>query len=392
MVTRMRLGLAVAALFPGVVLACSDIWGFRDVTLIDAGADAPHDAPPATDAGGDVVEARAPDAMPEAAPGCAQALPPGRPNTDDTPDGGDGGVDIVFAATTLDIGQNSSSAFDPNHPLGFDLDGVCTCFEDAGGSCVGTTQVCDTAGGRDESANVVLAEIAVDPYLSQAGLQASLSEGDFGLLLHVHGYNGLANDQSVIVEYFPSGGTLGASPDAGAAWTVTSGSVFNMTGGVWVSNYLDGTAYVKDFVLVSQLDSFPLLVIPKLGNGNPITFDLSSLVVAAPLVQTGGSWSIQGAQVGARWVTSDALYDMHTIQDLSGQSLCGSDSTYMTLVSHICDGADIAASPNLFDAGAPCSALSVGLGFDAVPASMGGKYDPPVVGIDCPDGWAPSCP
>lgn len=392
-VTRRRLAIAAVALFPGVALACSDIWGFHDLTLIDAGTDASHDARPMMDGGRPDARADtgAPDAMPEAAPGCVHAAPPGPPSTDDTPDAGDGGVDIVLALSTLDLGQNSASAFDPNDPLGFDLDGVCTCFQDAGGSCTGTRQICDTAGGRDESANVVLAALAVDPSLSQAGLQAGLSVGQFGMLFHIHGYNGLANDQSVIVEYFPSGGTLGGAPDAGAAWTVTSGSVFNGAPGAWVSNYLDDAAYVNGFVLVSHLAAFPLLIVPNLGNDNPITFNLADIIVAAPLVQTGGSWSIQGGQVGARWPTSEALYGLHTIQDLNGQSLCGTDPTYLTLVSYICGGADIAASTAQDDASLACSAASFGLGFSAVPATMGGKYDPPVTGVDCPDGWAPSC-
>lgn len=390
---RRRLAIAALALFPGVALACSDIWGLRDLTLLDAGTDASRDAAadgPQDDARGDVAS----DITPEVAPGCAHAVAPGPPSTDDTPDGGgDGGVDVVLALSTLDLGQNSASAFDPNHPLGFDLDGVCTCFDDAGGSCTGARQICDTAGGRDESANVVLAALAVDPSLSQAGLQTALSAGQFGMLLHIHGYNGLANDQSVIVEYFPSGGTLGVPPDAGGAqWTVTSASVFNGMPGAWVSNYLDDAAYVNGHVLVSHLAGFPLLVVPNLGNNNPVTFDLADVVLTAPLVQVGTGWTIQGGQVGARWATSAALYGLHTIQDLSGQSLCGTNATYLTLVSHICDGADIAASSAQDDAGLGCGALSVGLGFGAVPAAMGGEYDPPVQGVDCPDGWAPACP
>lgn len=384
-----RLLIAAATLLPGVAIACSDLWGFHDLTLLDAGADASRDAPAADAEHADSpADSGAPDAMPEASPGCAHAVPPGPPGTDDTADAGDASVDIVLAMSTMDLGQNSASAFDPNHPLGFDLDGVCTCFEDAGGSCTGVQSICDTAGGRDESANAVLAALAVDPSLSQAGLQASLSAGQFGMLLHIHGYNGLANDQSVIVEYFPSGGT---EVDAGSTqWTVTSGSVFNGKPGAWVSNYLDTTAYVNDYVLVSHLDSFPLLVVPNLGNNNPITLDLADVVVAAPLVQVGGSWAIQDGGVGARWPTSYALYDLHTILDLGGQALCGMDSTYLTLVSHICDAVDIAASAAQDDAGTACGALSLGIGFGAVPAVMGDTYDPPVTGVVCPDVWSPS--
>jgi hypothetical protein len=392
-VKRLRLAFVAAALLPGVVVACSDVLGFHDLTLIDAGADASYDAPPAKD-GGDASDGRAQDAMPEAAPGCAHAVPPGPPSTDDTPDGGGTEVDILLAMSTLDLGQNAMGNYDPNHPIGFDLDGVCTCFEDAGPSCVGPRLICDTAGGRDESANVVLGVLAGDPNLSQAGLQSSLSEGAFGLLLHIHGYNGLANDQSVIVEYFASAGT---QKDAGTGvWTVTPETVLEPAAdGGYVSSYIDSQAYVNNFVLVSQLSEvFPLVLVPNLGTiHNPITLNLSGLVLAAPLVQAGGTWSIDGGQMGARWPTSMALYDLHTIQDPVNPSLslCGTDTTYTALVTDICGNADIAASQNAADAAAPCSALSVGLGFNAAPAQMGGSYEPTAVGVDCPDGWAPSC-
>jgi hypothetical protein len=303
------LGLA-ALMLPGALIACSSIFGFQDLTLLDAGPDvsaegAANDARVDSTTPEAAADAGPPDAPSEASPegGCVHAVPPGLPATDDTPDGGDSGVDIVFALDTLDLGQNAAGQFDPNHPLGFDLDGVCTCIDDGGPSCTSSTLTCDTAGGRDEAANQILAILgAEDNHLSQAGLQARIASGAFGLLLHVHSYNGLSNDRSVVVEYFPSPGSQGPpSTDGGTAWNVTPESVLGGSAGQWVSIYQDLHAYVNDHVLVSHLDAFPLLVLPNTGaNDNPITFDLRDIVAQATIAQSGGTWSLQGGQVGAR--------------------------------------------------------------------------------------------
>ncbi len=397
---RRAIVLAAALTLPGALLACSSIFGFQELTLLDAGVDASVED--ATDAQIDSsaeagAEAASPDAPAEAAAegGCVHAVPPGLPATDDTPDGGDGGVDIVFAIDMLDLGQNAAGQFDPNDPLGFDLDGVCTCFDDAGPSCASSMVTCDTVGGRDEAANQILAVLgAEDNHLSHSHLQAQIASGVFGMLLHVHGYNGMANDQSVVVEYFPSPGSQGPpSADGGTSWNVTPESVLNGSPGQWVSIYQDIHAYVNDHVLVSHLTAFAFLVLPNTGgNDNPITFDLRDVVAVASIVQSGGTWSLQSGQVGARWATSDALYSFHTLSDTNGNSLCGSDPTYQLVSSGICSQADIASSPANDNQGLPCDALSMGFGFTAIPAQLGDEVDPLVVPSTCPDNWAPMCP
>jgi len=204
----------------------------------------------------------------------------------------------------------------------------------------------------------------------------------------------MANDQSVVVEYFPSPGSQGPpSADGGTSWNVTPESVLNGSPGQWVSIYQDLHAYVNDDVLVSHLAAFPLLVLPDTGgNDNPITFDLRDVVVAASIVPSGGTWSLQNGQVGARWATSDALYSFHTLSDTSGDSLCGNDLTYQLVSGGICSQADIASSPANDDMGLPCDALSIGLGFTASPAQLGDELDPLIVPSTCPDNWAPMCP
>jgi hypothetical protein len=407
-VPRRGVVITAALTLPAGLLACSGIFGFQQLTLLDAGLDASVEG--GADAQVDssleaAAEAATPDTGIDAAPeaameaGCVHAVPPGLPTTDDTPDAGDGGVDIVFALDTLDLGQNAAGQFNPNDPLGFDLDGVCTCFDDGGPSCANAMVTCDTAGGRDEAANQILAVLgAEDSHLSQASLQAQIASGAFGILLHVHGYNGLANDQSVVVEYFPSPGSQGPpSTDGGTAWNVTPESVLTGGPGQWVSIYQDLHAYVNDHVLVSHLAAFAFLVLPDTGgNDNPITFDLRDVVAEATMVSSGGggggTWSLQNGQMGARWATSDALYSFHTLSDTSGNSLCGSDLTYQVVSGGICSQADIASSPANDNQGLPCDALSIGLGFTASPAQLGDELDPLVVPSTCPDNWAPMCP
>lgn len=385
---RRRLVLLVGAIVPTAALACSSILGLHDLTLLDSGVDAAPEASPSLDA---VVESAAPDAGDAAAP-CAPALVPAFPPTDDTPDAGDGGVDILLALATIDLGQTAGQ-YNSNHPIGFDLDGICTCIDDAGSSCTGEPRVCDTAGGRDEAADEILATLSFYEPLSQSGLQQAISAGAFGLLLHIRGYNGLANDQSVSVEYFPSGGTLGAPADAGGPWSVTSASVAEGTSGNYVSNYLDLSAYVNGYVLVSHVTALPLLLVPTIDDqATPISIGLTDVLVAAPLVPAdGGSWAIEGGQLEGRWPTSDILYAVRTINAGNG-SLCGANGEYTTLAAQICAYADLAVTPQQDNTGASCGALSFAAGFGATPARMGGIYDPPISGVDCPDNWAPTCP
>jgi hypothetical protein len=395
--------IVLVAVPAAAALACSSLLGFKDLTLLDAGGDAAQDRVPPDD-GGDDGDA-APDAPAEG--GCAHAVPPGPPSTDDTPDGGDGGgVDLVMAMDSLDFGSKPSMTgqqFDPNDPLGFDLDGVCTCIDDGGPSCTSKMVTCDTAGGRDESANVLLAQLGnADGHLSQANLVADLRSGQFGMLVHVQGYNGLANDQAVTVDFFPSPGTtrdMSGNPippnfDGQDQWLVTNASVLAGSKPNYTSFYEDNHAYVNNHVLVTQLTmGFPLLIRPDTGgNDNPITFVLSTFTATARLVQgDAGGWTLQEGTVGARWPTTAALYAFHVLADLDGGGLCGSNISYQFLQGQICSSPDIAADPGNDNKGTACNALSMGLGFTASPALFGDEFTPTIVPTDCPDGWAPMC-
>ncbi|HZU83412.1 MAG TPA: hypothetical protein VE987_10870, partial [Polyangiaceae bacterium] len=404
LVAAAALGLPVAA-----ALACTSILGLEDLTLLDAAAgDATPEAQP-REAGDDATDAEidaadAGDAAPET--GCVHAVPPGPPATDDTPDGGDGGsiVDFVAALDSIDFGLDQNNVFHASDPIGFDLDGVCTCFDGGGPSCTSKNANCDGPGGRDEAANMLLSNLGIlNPHLSQASLLADLRSGQFGVLVHVLGYNGLANDQSVIVDFFASPGTtrdgkgnpIPPAFDGNDTWLVTSNSVLTGSKPNYVSRYEDGHAYVNDHVLVARLPAgFPLLIRPDTGgNSNPITLTLSPFELAAELaLGDGGRWTLQNGVVGARWATSAALYDFHTLADPDGGSLCGSDLEYGFLANQVCGSPDIASDPADDDAGLPCSALSMGIGFSGSAAQLGDVFDPSIVGVDCPDGWAPQCP
>ena len=95
-------------------------------------------APPVVDAGHD---------MPETGPpGCMRATYP------DPPGGMDDGTalpGLVFAVHSIDLGDNGDTP-------GYDLDNVCTCFDDAGPSCTGRSPqlstYCDATGGIDNQA------------------------------------------------------------------------------------------------------------------------------------------------------------------------------------------------------------------------------------------------
>jgi hypothetical protein len=307
-------------------------------------------------------------------------------------------------------------------PPGLDLDCVWTCPGQS--SCTqpsGSTPPCDTDGGRDIVANGLLSFLGqFESNFTAQSLNADIRAGQFGLLVRISEYNGGANDTQVNVEFFPSAGTvrdgLGRpSPpryDGTDIWTTTSAA---LPGGSAGSTqlpglFIDRSAYVNNHVLVVNLantppptgwDSstpppFPFLVMPGIGNDNPIVFHLQNVLGAVTLVSDdAGAWRARNGNLGGRWPTVEIVRGVAPLTDnIFGGNLCGTDTTFNTLAGYVCASADIAtnaANDNRVPA-APCDALSFGLGFQAGPAQLAQTpYDPPVIPPSCPDAWAPSC-
>jgi hypothetical protein len=220
----------------------------------------------------------------------------------------------------------------------------------------------------------------------------------------VHEYNGLANDQTVFLEFYASPGTtrdgfgnpIPPNFDGNDVWLVSPSTILvAQDAGQYVSKYQDNSAYVNNHVLVAHLpQGFPLLIRPNTGgNDNPITFDVTALELSATIGQNdAGLWTLNNGNVGARWPSSSALYDFHTLNDLSGNSICGDSGFYMALSATICSALDINSDPRNDNDAAPCDSVSIGIGFTASSALLGDQLDVQPVNVNCPNGWAPKCP
>jgi hypothetical protein len=411
--------LAVLAV-PATVAACSDILGFKELTLA-SGGDATTDSPVQTVEAG--VDAGTVEAGRDAGVDAPSVCTPGdyripaRPLVDD---GTPSVPQFILALESADFGAGSDAG-GAAPPPGLDLDCVDTCPAPSSCAPPGSTTPCDSLGGRDIAANQLLTFLGMyETSFQPQALNSDIERGEFGLVLRIGEYNGGANDTQVDVEFFPSSGTvrdaLGhpATPryDGKDVWTTTSAALAGGTAGntQLPSLFIDRFAYVSNHVLVTNLantpvpansDSsapppFPLLVLPNVGNDNPIVFHIHYLLGSATLVaDDAGVWHAQNGNLGGRWPTVDILRGIAPLTDsIFGGNVCGTDTTFNALAGYLCPAADIATNPandNLV-AAAACDALSFGVAFKGGPAKLATTpYDPPLVPPDCPDAWAPAC-
>ena len=119
---------------------------------------------------------------------------------------------------TVDVGASADAAVSvsdsnaPLPPIGFDLDNDCTCCNaeagsvcPTGGSCIGSSVICDDNAGRDHIALNIFREVPNASAAASAGMQA----GQFSILLQIGGYNGRPNDTNVAVALYVSNGIDG---------------------------------------------------------------------------------------------------------------------------------------------------------------------------------------
>lgn len=366
--------LLIAA--PSTWLACNAILGIDEPEL------RPPSSPP--------VDTDPTDTGPGDA-GCAKTTWPAPPSSDEPSDGGDASheTSFVVAARSLGFGLDPSLS-----PIGFDLDGTCTCPERE--SCVPRGDAgahCDDPGGLDLSLNkAVLAVIKEAPGFNEENLNDGLSRGRFGVLVEVSGYNGGPNDRQVEVAMFLSSGTSG---DATPTWTADDRwdldpSSLASDAGPPRSVYVDKTAYVRDFVLVaSRLQGAKL----ALGEGaNAFELDLGQTVLAARIVrESDGAFALEGGNIAARWPTQNVLKAIAPLNDpFDAGPICKSPLVYKLAKSTICAAADLSTNPLRDRTGADCDAISLGLRFRASPASFGVVRPKPVPIDTCP-GFVDDC-
>src|SRR6185503_18163336 len=123
---------------------------------------------------------------------CNPASWPAQPSADD-PSTVD--HEFIVAVRTLSFG------LDPTKPLGYDLDGTCTCPEpDACKRPADAGTRCDDPGGRDVALNQDLLSIIQSAKgFSEADLNSGLERGRYGEVIQVRKYNGTLDDLQVEV-------------------------------------------------------------------------------------------------------------------------------------------------------------------------------------------------
>jgi hypothetical protein len=371
-------------------IACASLYGGTDVpNPVDAAAST-GDAGPDRVSPVDATDGRPTgDAATDSLPSCNSPPWPGPPDAGAAADAAD--LTLVLAGEEFD--------FDPGHGIGLNLDGVCTC--PGPDSC--TLPPHATKGASCDDPN------GVDPVLNRAlltfdklvclPLEQAAPSGYSNLLLKISGYNGLPDDDHVIVELFISIGTPPMNEAGAPTPPKFDGTdvwqIWDQTIAGTLSKYADITsAYVSNSVLVaSPVDSngytgllwrlSPVACaeagLPLLGS-NPLIMQARGAVITGQLVRDAdGGFSLQNGLAGAR-VATDGPDGFLAALDQFG--LCRKDLRFLGAQSYVCDARDIALRPSDDNQHRPCNAVSFALGFTATPAMLGSA---------APLSLAPSC-
>ncbi len=332
---------------------------------------------------------------------CGLATFPGPPSIP-TPEGT---VEFVAAIRSIDFGEKTG-----NVP-GLDLDGKCTCTankipkgccQSDGPTCAMATKACDGPRGIDNAGAGVFSMLSTflgnfgSDYYSQRA-----AEGQWTTLLRVRDYNGTANDDRVEVDWYASKGVEhadgGVDPpawDGDDRWYVTNDSVDTPDGGapsLEQPRWFDKKAYVTDHVLVASMPSSVL----RLAGTSAVDIRLSAGFVVARIepLGAGKGYALTGGLLVFRWRIEDVFLALGSYRDEAGQPICTNDPFYKTGRTQLCSLPDItveAVAPT-----SPCTALSVGVAFEAQPARLGEFAAPAAVTNGCPPGSDPkddSCP
>jgi hypothetical protein len=266
---------------------------------------------------------------------------------------------------------------------GLDLDHACSREDGTPTTCVVGPLAAphkDDGNGVDDAMGWLLVDNQVQ--LNRVlGVLSATTDPRVTVLLRLTGYNGQANDDQVLVEAFT---TAGVEPvdDAGRPaeprwngtdhWTVSCETFATCDGGA-LTEVSDTMAYVSGGVLVvSNLGFLPAPIsFLQEGDGGFLTalINLNDPVLVAPLTHGDAGVEVHGGMLGARWRTADLIATVATDMCIPPDASEG----------FICPRADLASKAKLDGTGHACNALSVGMAFDAYPATINTSDVVPVV-------------
>lgn len=375
---------ARAALWACSLLAagsCARVLGIeeRPVGVAAPPDDASVDGTPseaAADAGGDSFQ------PPEAS--CPRHLPVRNPS--DPSEGGS--VDLVFAVHELDFGGGNNVWKE----LGFDLDNLDTQPDAGGASCSYTGGAAtvpagwyDNACAMDNSAGGLLSLASwMLPRLGESLLAVNqeYQKGSKGLLFLVQGYNGMPNDESVVVSVIESTGSTSPLWQGDDVWDLMEQSLSSQS--PLLSRYVDSSAYVSNGVLAARLAEVPVRLGGKESGTTLLMMNDALISASLSHDDASGFFKLLDGRLGGSLPT-ESLFG---VASSSGTS-CLTDDQIAVLVTNACPYRDMIVIAPGAGAGPGCNAFSVGTRFEAWEASIGVV----VSGPDTPGVCPPfSCP
>jgi hypothetical protein len=312
-----------------------------------------------------------------AAFGCADVgypLPPG---------GADVGGDLSFVVAVREV-----LLADQEEVLlpGLNIDKTCTC--PGASSCLprdgaDPELLCDGAGGIDVQSNRLFGQIALltSNQFSSGGLSNDAEAGRWSLLMRVEGWTGEPDDARVRFTLFPSPGfEEGVTPqwDGQDAWLIDERSL-GSSGQVEDALYVDPSAYVVGGKLVASL---PQTGVVFATGGSVLALEFSGAFLVATLVREDGLYGLRDGVLAAVWPSDRIFEALDGFRDGNGDPLCTNNPLFSIARNTICDMVDVfdgLATPT-----SPCDALSVGIGFSADEATLGGvaASEQPTPGCD----------
>jgi hypothetical protein len=298
----------------------------------------------------------------------------------------------------LDLGIDPTAP-----PVGLNLDGVCS--QDVATSSCATAVANDIWApfgvdrndkGLDNAGPALLGSLStLGDVFSPTKINQRLQAGGFGLLLRIGNYNGLANDDAVVVEIFPAlgvqqlddGGTYDAGPlDSSGKltfahtdrWTLDERFLLPGTG---ASTMRSQSAYVADGRLVASFDQV-LLPLSVPDDPKPFDIELRGFYVSGDLSFKSGAWALSNGLFAGRWRTRQFFEQLRTAYVLGSVGvvdayLCDPQlrPLYDAVKTAICRARDI-RSDTQGHTSLPCDAFSAGLRFETYAVDALGSFMP----------------